>query len=603
MPQVQPPCGGGPLLLGALSSMPPPSLPYGSAASAAYAAGWNAANLYPSGLHPTYWPHLVQAAAPAYSPATYLHLVQAAAPACSPATYNWHMQAMGPMPPGPNPARPSFVGYPAPNANYPLYDPTLHTKPPAHPLANPTGWGQHAFAKPSDSVPAMQRGGGGGSVGQSTPPSATHSLPSPEGDSLTANAAEAAKLLARRTAEAQATFGPVGASVPFSSSRPAHFNSSPRTAPGGTDPVKETSHPPSPALAITMPPPSEKEEEAAAPSVAGGKRKRDSISVASSGMSHSTEATPLIAPGLVLAAAASSGAFDGEDSDLSSSMSEDESYEGGVQGAAGSAAGPNVPNVLYYNPKSSVMVDPHKFPALHHNNHTYKYTDMRLSGASGGPTNPALAPSCFASSSAKDRSRPDVSPAPFGALLPVNASPTSLVAAYHRHMAAFGSAGGEAAANSLIDKESTPGAPVQPTVRRERRIGADRRRRAKLTEAVNSLRRLIVKHGQDASTYDHVSVLYAAVDLIHNFEAMVSKQHEVLRQHEGRTSEQAEACTGGNNASIAGPSPSSARRPQATGTVANSASSSAHDETEPRLKKARSTSTSAKHQITRRFSP
>lgn len=75
-----------------------------------------------------------------------------------------------------------------------------------------------------------------------------------------------------------------------------------------------------------------------------------------------------------------------------------------------------------------------------------------------------------------------------GQLLPPTPLPGSALASYQQHMLAFTQAA------------YTPGAPIPATIRNARRIGADRRRRAKLKEALNSLREIIMRHGQCTRT-------------------------------------------------------------------------------------------------------
>lgn len=116
------------------------------------------------------------------------------------------------------------------------------------------------------------------------------------------------------------------------------------------------------------------------------------------------------------------------------------------------------------------------------------------------------------------------SPAAFagGQLLPPHPVPGSALASYQQHMNAY----------ALQTDNPTPGAPIPATVRNARRIGADRRRRLKLKEALDSLRDIILRHGQDASAYDQVSVLYSSIDLMHSFERMIEHQIAMLQTHE-----------------------------------------------------------------------
>jgi hypothetical protein len=69
-------------------------------------------------------------------------------------------------------------------------------------------------------------------------------------------------------------------------------------------------------------------------------------------------------------------------------------------------------------------------------------------------------------------------------------------------------------------------------VRNARRIGADRRRRAKLKDALNALRDIITRHGLDASSFDQVSILYSTLDLLHKSEEVIESQHAMLQELE-----------------------------------------------------------------------
>lgn len=142
------------------------------------------------------------------------------------------------------------------------------------------------------------------------------------------------------------------------------------------------------------------------------------------------------------------------------------------------------------------------------------------------PTNGGAAAVAAAAAKEKDKKKPwyqtgmPFAPTGGAPLLPINAAPGSALAAYQQHMGAF------------AGQNYTPGAPIPITIRNARRIGADRRRRAKLKEALNSLREIIIRHGQDATNFDQVSVLYSSVDLMHTFETMIEHQHALLQTHE-----------------------------------------------------------------------
>ena len=109
----------------------------------------------------------------------------------------------------------------------------------------------------------------------------------------------------------------------------------------------------------------------------------------------------------------------------------------------------------------------------------------------------------------------------------------SASALYQQHLAACAARTGAGA--PLL--HASQDAPIASTARNARRIGTDRRRRAKLTDHLDQLRNVIIQHGQAAQSYDQVAVLCAAIELMHTFERTIQQQLELLHSHESVSSD------------------------------------------------------------------